>query len=832
MKKIILHLSFLLAAFVVQAQTVSVYDFNTLPDGNLNNQDGWKTIQQTASGSPDFVVGYTADGVVSPDGSKAVFYPFGGPGVGRTATRKSSSNFEFSFADGLVEVEVDMHKNWWGVFFGIGFDADGDGHIAPGLPTEPNDGGLYISCRDVSPALNKVVLPNGTEIPFTANNSGWTRYKLVMDFTANGGAGTLALFYKPGAVGEWMPASEIQGINMQLTPGSGDKNDNTKWDGIFFHSQGGTGAFDNILVRQPDLSGLYQFINFPAISNKLTTANPFVLEAAASSGLPVQYSIVEGPATVSGNILSLTGQAGIVKVKASQPGNDVYAPANDIINEFEVVDASAYFASLKVRRPATLTKVYMQSLAPVMFLAETHVEHPEVLSVNTVEFIINGVHLPLIDNGNGFYSTKWTPPAFGNYSMTVKSTITEGNVTTKTIDFEVTNVVSNLQVQTFAGETVTPGNQIVTGTYIFPTYVGSFNNINSVLTVSCPPGGCDPYDRVSHVEVKDPNGNWIEIYRYITPFGVGCSDQVDVTDYASLLQGEVDMRYHCILWDKGLNINILYEFTAGTPAYAYSSVTPIWRDEYPFGNMSNLQPVPPAFFTFPEDVQAARLKVITSGHNWGENNTGNAAEFYHATHYIRVNNVRVHTQDLWSVCNPNPAGCQPQNGTWFYPRAGWCPGSISKIFDFDMSQYVNIPNFKMEYEFDPNYKDLCSSANPDCVSGVTCPNCEDTFNPLLFVSAHIISYSNNILVNSPERLASNVRIVPNPANGSFRLVAVNVQGAEGSGVEILNQAGKVVETSQWNGQEKTFDIHHLKAGLYFVKIVSPAGTELKKLLVY
>lgn len=341
MKKITLHLLFLLAAFVVQAQTVSVYDFNTLPDGNLNNQDGWKTIQQTASGSPDFVIGYTADGVVSPDGSKAVFYPFGGPGVGRTATRKSSPNFEFSFADGLVEVEVDMHKNWWGVFFGVGYDADGDGHIAPGLPTEPNDGGIRLFCRDVPPALNQVVLPNGTEIPFTANNDGWTRYKLVMDFTANGGAGTLALFYKPGAVGEWMPASEVQGVSMQLTPGSGDKNDNTKWDGIFFHSQGGTGAFDNILVRQPDLSGLYQFINFPAISNKLTTANPFELEATASSGLPVQYSIVEGPATISGNVLSLTGQAGIVKVKASQPGNDVYAPANDIINEFEVVDASA-----------------------------------------------------------------------------------------------------------------------------------------------------------------------------------------------------------------------------------------------------------------------------------------------------------------------------------------------------------------------------------------------------------------------------------------------------------------------------------------------------------
>jgi hypothetical protein len=62
---------------------------------------------------------------------------------------------------------------------------------------------------------------------------------------------------------------------------------------------------------------------------------PFFLNATASSGLPVSFSLVSGPATLSGNIVTLTG-SGTVVLKASQPGNDFFAAAPDVPQSFSV----------------------------------------------------------------------------------------------------------------------------------------------------------------------------------------------------------------------------------------------------------------------------------------------------------------------------------------------------------------------------------------------------------------------------------------------------------------------------------------------------------------
>ncbi|WP_188686331.1 Ig-like domain-containing protein, partial [Rufibacter glacialis] len=58
-------------------------------------------------------------------------------------------------------------------------------------------------------------------------------------------------------------------------------------------------------------------IDFPPIPDKLTTSPPFTVTATASPDLPVMLSIVSGPATISGNTITLTGMEGTVVVSAS-----------------------------------------------------------------------------------------------------------------------------------------------------------------------------------------------------------------------------------------------------------------------------------------------------------------------------------------------------------------------------------------------------------------------------------------------------------------------------------------------------------------------------------
>lgn len=83
---------------------------------------------------------------------------------------------------------------------------------------------------------------------------------------------------------------------------------------------------------------LGQMITFDALPNRILGDAPFDLSASASSGLPVQFNLVSGPASLSGNRLTLSNQSGgRVAVRASQPGNSNYLAAADVERSFEVL---------------------------------------------------------------------------------------------------------------------------------------------------------------------------------------------------------------------------------------------------------------------------------------------------------------------------------------------------------------------------------------------------------------------------------------------------------------------------------------------------------------
>jgi hypothetical protein len=81
-----------------------------------------------------------------------------------------------------------------------------------------------------------------------------------------------------------------------------------------------------------------QHIAFADIPDK-AYGTIFNLTATSSSGLAVAYAVASGPATISGNTITITG-VGEVTVLAFQEGDDAYMPAEEVFQSFTVARAN------------------------------------------------------------------------------------------------------------------------------------------------------------------------------------------------------------------------------------------------------------------------------------------------------------------------------------------------------------------------------------------------------------------------------------------------------------------------------------------------------------
>lgn len=844
------------------AQTVITKDFNSYNEGqNLNGQDNWVARAHSAGGG-QMKVDYLGDGIpTTPDETLGVFFSPANTNFGEIATHKSTPDFQFDFSEGgTIEIEIDMWYDWWGSVFGVGYDADGDGVVLPPMnyePTTPNpnlpseDGGIYFTTSGKASTdpkfANGIVLPDNTmPVEFSYDASlGWTRWKIMIDLEANNGAGSVTLFADHGCTGEFQPIPEIQGMPAGLTPGSGDRHDPAKWDGIFFLNSS-KAAYDNLLVRHIPAGLASQFIDFPFIPDQLVSAAPMQLEATATSGLPVSFELLEGPATLdANNVLTLTGEGGIVKIKATQNGNDEWQAAPAVTRTFEVVDPDEYTPEITLRRPYDGTMVYLSDLnSPIMLVLSAYIEHGDAIKFESVTCEVGGETVELStsypdDPTNGYWYASWQPKEYGTYNMTATIVQSGGKATSVSNSFEVTNNFDNISVTAMNGDLiVTPSEQTVYKDYVFPSHAGAFNDIMMQYDHNCV-AGCDPYDRVGYCRVKNYRGEWVELYRYVTPFGVQCEDEMNVTDYTTVLQGLVEFELYFQTWDgSGYNPVVIFDYTKGTPEYKYIDMNELWFGIYDFGDYANQQPVPEIDYSFAPYTEKANLKIITTGHNWssgtnGAFNTGNAAEFYEATHNININNNKVYDQHLWRECNPNPAGCQPQNGTWTYNRSGWCPGSLAMVWDYSLDSYLSAGGADIFYEFDPTYIDECHPNYPDCVNGQNqCQNCLAADNPVLRVSGKVVSYSNNVdvITDVPTIIDHKdpfeVNLLPNPANDVLRLSTNYDKGKVC--VHILNMQGQEVRNFVFS-ETTTIDISDLAPGMYFVNVIG--GQVVTKKLV-
>ncbi len=98
-----------------------------------------------------------------------------------------------------------------------------------------------------------------------------------------------------------------------------------------------------------------QSIIFAALTSPVTGTAPVTLAASATSALPITFSVITGPATLTGTTVTPTA-SGLIIVRASQPGNDTFNPAPDVDRALVVVGVEAPATAPTIARaPASQT---------------------------------------------------------------------------------------------------------------------------------------------------------------------------------------------------------------------------------------------------------------------------------------------------------------------------------------------------------------------------------------------------------------------------------------------------------------------------------------------
>jgi hypothetical protein len=73
------------------------------------------------------------------------------------------------------------------------------------------------------------------------------------------------------------------------------------------------------------------------LPNNASAAKSFTLNATASSGLPVTYAVMTGPATIAGSVVTPSGAAGGITIAIDQAGNAAYAAAPTVVVSVTIV---------------------------------------------------------------------------------------------------------------------------------------------------------------------------------------------------------------------------------------------------------------------------------------------------------------------------------------------------------------------------------------------------------------------------------------------------------------------------------------------------------------
>lgn len=202
--------------------------------------------------------------------------------------------------------------------------------------------------------------------------------------------------------------------------------------------------------------------------------------------------------------------------------------------------------------------------------------------------------------------------------------------------------------------------------------------------------------------------NNIEIGRFITPYGIGLDLGpngfewiYDITDYASLFQGDVTLT----AGNQQELIDLRFDMIAGTPP----------RDVKKIHYLSNRSSR--KYIDIAEDVafMADTIQLLPESENFmlttritGHGHNGNSGggqihccEWANKQHHLDINGNRAISWDIWQndKCALNPVF--DQGGNWAPPRAGWCPAAPVDDYNFELTDIIGESNeVVIDYDID------------------------------------------------------------------------------------------------------------------------------------
>ena len=296
---------------------------------------GSYTIKVSGAADPNYAVSYVSGTLtITADATTTLITPsltapLAGQDVVFTASVAAAST-GVPVTVGSIQFEVDGQDSG----SPVALDANGDATFDPGaLPvgshtiTAAYDGTIdYLSG---SQTLNQVVCSYGTTVGLSslapvssyANSTQFTATVAVIGPGGGTPTGTVQLDVDGQPSGS--PVTLGANGDASLTLPTLDLGVHTVT--AIYSGQGSTfqtGAATTSIVVKP----ANQTISFGPLAGVTFGTGPIVLEASTGSGLAAKYSLISGPATLSGSTLTITG-AGTIVIEADQAGNADYLAA-------------------------------------------------------------------------------------------------------------------------------------------------------------------------------------------------------------------------------------------------------------------------------------------------------------------------------------------------------------------------------------------------------------------------------------------------------------------------------------------------------------------------